>query len=401
MKILVINCGSSSIKYQLFAMPSPQALTIGLCERIGERGARLKQDWPGRAGNREHIDRAIIAADHREAFGQILTALAETGLLAPGPGVEAIGHRVVHGGEDFSAPTLIDVEVVERIRALIPLAPLHNPANLTGIQVCLEAFPQVPQVAVFDTAFHQGMPPLAYRYALPKSWYGDYGVRRYGFHGTSHAFVAQQAADYLRRPLDELNLISLHLGNGVSAAAIARGRCVDTSMGLTPLEGLVMGTRCGDIDPAIIFYMQQRTAMGPHEIEVQLNTLSGLKGLCGANDMREILGRAQGGNEEAELAVSIFCYRIRKYIGAYTAVLGRLDALIFTAGIGEHSPEIRRRVCAELGILGIELDPGRNASPGEGMRELQTATARVRVLVVPTNEELSIAQQTVRLVAPV
>lgn len=396
MKILVINCGSSSIKYQLFAMPSPQA--VGLCERIGETGARLKQDWQGRAGRREQIDRAILAADHREAFAHILTALEETGLVARERDLGAIGHRVVHGGEDFSAPTLIDAGVVERIRSLIPLAPLHNPANLTGIQVCLEAFPQVPQVAVFDTAFHQSMPPQAYRYALPSHWYRDYGVRRYGFHGTSHAFVAQRAADSLGRPLDELDLISLHLGNGVSAAAIKGGRCVDTSMGLTPLEGLVMGTRCGDIDPAIIFYLQQRTGMSGHEVEVQLNTLSGLKGLCGINDMREILGRAQGGDQPAELAVSLFCYRIRKYIGAYAAVLGRLEALIFTAGIGEHSPEIRRRVCADLDLLGIDLNEELNARPGEGVRELQSATSRVRVLVVPTNEELAIAQQTLRLV---
>jgi acetate kinase len=284
--------------------------------------------------------------------------------------------------------------VVERIRALGPLAPLHNPANLTGIEVCLRLFPDLPQVAVFDTAFHQTMPEHAYRYALPEAWYSEYRVRRYGFHGTSHQYVARQAAAFLHRPLASLNLITLHLGNGASAAAIRQGACVDTSMGLTPLEGLMMGTRCGDIDPAIPFYIGAATDATPAELEAALNRDSGIKGICGDNDMRAVQQRAGAGDARARLAIDMYCYRIRKYIGAYCAVLGHVDALVFTAGIGENSALIRETVCSGLERLGIALDPDKNHAARSATAAVERAGAAVSVLVVPTNEEIEIARQT-------
>ena len=393
MNVLVINSGSSSVKYQLFELPGGRVLTSGLVERIGEPRSRLLHRRRQGAELQEAEQGAAIA-DHQQAFEAIGVALRDSGGLEALGGLDAIGHRVVHGGEEFTRPTPIDAEVVERIRALIPLAPLHNPANLTGIEVCLRLFPQLPQVAVFDTAFHQSMPAHAYRYALPEGWYREQRVRRYGFHGTSHQYVAEQAASHLDRPLASLNLITLHLGNGASAAAIRGGRCVDTSMGLTPLEGLIMGTRCGDIDPAIPFYSGEITGATPAELEQQLNRDSGLKGICGANDMREIQQRAAAGDAAAQLAIDMYCYRIRKYIGAYLAVLGHADAVVFTAGIGENSAPIRARVCSGLEPLGIAVDTAGNESGGDGPFEIQADTARVRVMVVPTNEEIEIAQQT-------
>ena len=308
--------------------------------------------------------------------------------------LSGIGHRVVHGGETFQTPTLIDNNIVATLRDLCALAPLHNPANLTGIEVCLALFPQVPQVAVFDTAFHQSMPACAYRYAIPEPWHSEHGVRRYGFHGTSHAYVAQQAAEYLHQSLASLNLITLHLGNGASAAAIRAGQCVDTSMGFTPLEGLIMGTRCGDIDPAILFYISKQTGTGMDQLESALNKESGLKGICGVNDMREIQRLAESSDAAAQLAIEMYCYRIKKYIGAYYAVLGRVDALVFTAGIGENSPSIRQRACAGLDGLGIIVDNNKNDRHDASIFEIQSNAAAVKVLVIPTNEEMEIAQQT-------
>jgi acetate kinase len=360
----------------------------------------------------DELVREVTAPDHRAAFAAIAAAMRETGVMGDVERVGGIGHRVVHGGERFRAPTRIDADVVTAIRALIPLAPLHNPANLLGIEVCLELFPKVPQVAVFDTAFHQTMPPYAYRYALPHSLYTDNAVRRYGFHGTSHAYVAKRAAQHLGKPIDALNLITLHLGNGASAAAIQGGRCVDTSMGMTPLEGLVMGTRCGDIDPALVFYIGRATGMDDTAVEALLNKGSGLKGLCGANDMREVLKLMDAGDAQARLAFDVYCYRIRKYVGAYTAVLGRVDAIVFTAGVGENAPAVRAHVCAGLDALGIRIDAHKNAeargeisetatatSLSRGPRldpigEIQSADSAVKVLVVRTNEELEIAGQT-------
>jgi acetate kinase len=283
---------------------------------------------------------------------------------------------------------------VAAIRALMALAPLHNPANLLGIEVCLELIPTVPQVAVFDTAFHQTMPPHAFRYALPESLYTEHAVRRYGFHGTSHAYVAKRAAQHLGLSLDRLNLITLHLGNGASAAAIQNGRCVDTSMGMTPLEGLVMGTRCGDLDPALGFYIGRATGLDPAAVETLLNKESGLKGLCGANDMREVLKRMDAGDAPARLAFEVYCYRIRKYLGAYCAVLGRVDAIVFTAGVGENAPAVRARACAGLDPLGIRLDTSRNDAASAEIEEIQQKNSVVKLLVIRTNEELEIAEQT-------
>jgi acetate kinase len=393
-KVLVINCGSSSVKYQLLDMAQAgRVLARGLVERIGEAQGRLLQRWVDDSGERE-LRREQAIADHQRAFECIGAALSDDAGAVQHGSIDAIGHRVVHGGESFTEPARIDPTVVQGIRALAPLAPLHNPANLAGIEVCLRLFPSTVQVAVFDTAFHQSMPEHAYRYALPASWYAEHGVRRYGFHGTSHAYVAQQAAAHLGRPLTTLNLITLHLGNGASAAALSGGRCVDTSMGLTPLEGLIMGTRCGDIDPAIPFHVAKATGADAAELEACLNRDSGLKGICGLNDMREVQQRAAAGDEQAQLAIDMYCYRIRKYIGAYLAVLGHLDALVFTAGIGENSAQVRRNVCEGLEPLGISVDQQRNQAPREGVADIETPGAAVRVLVIPTNEEIEIARQT-------
>lgn len=394
MKILVLNAGSSSIKYELFDMAGREVLASGLVERIGEAQSRLTQQHRAGGDFQETLRKGAVA-DHREGFAWIAAALRDSGAVQSPDELSGVGHRVVHGGEAFQAPALIDEQVMEQIREQIPLAPLHNPANLVGIEVAMAGLPDVAHVAVFDTAFHHSIPPHAYHYALPFELYETHHVRRYGFHGTSHGFVAKQAARYLGQPLDTLNLITLHLGNGASAAAIQNGRSIDTSMGLTPLEGLVMGTRSGDLDPAIIFFLARATGLENDALESLLNRESGLKGICGVNDMREILRRADAGDERAALAIDVYAYRIKKYIGAYCAALGRIDAIVFTAGIGENSPEIRSRACSGLSALGIEIDPGRNASPDDGAREIQPADTPLKVLVIPTDEELEIAEQTV------
>jgi len=395
MKILVLNSGSSSIKYQLFDMLEQTVLAAGSVEQIGEEGSHLSHSLnTGQPGMRKTV-RALPIADHRQGFQLITSTLRETGVLADPGELSGIGHRVVHGGEKFKEPARVTPAVLAAIRGLIPLAPLHNPANLLGMEVAMENAPAVPQVAVFDTAFHQSLPPHAYRYAIPKNLYEAHQVRRFGFHGTSHRYVAKKAAEFLNKPLTSLRLISLHLGNGASAAAIRQGRCIDTSMGLTPLEGLIMGTRCGDLDPAIIFYLERETGLAPGEIETILNKESGLKGICGVNDMRGVGELAADGNPEAQLAISMYCYRIRKYIGAYHAVLGGLDGLIFTGGIGENAAFIREGCCEGLAHLGLELDKGKNLAPRQGEAALESKAGRVGILVIPTNEELEIAEQTV------
>lgn len=392
-QVLVINCGSSSIKYQVLAMPQGTLVAGGIVERIGESESLLKHRAFNGEGELLEETRRVSAADHREAFRDVEQALRGSQGFADGGALIAVGHRVVHGGESFSAPTLITPTVIGSIRALSSLAPLHNPPNLVGIKVCRERFGQIPHVAVFDTAFHQTMPECAYRYAVPADWYERDGIRRYGFHGSSHRYVSIRAADHLGRPMSELRMITLHLGNGASAAAVDEGRCIDTSMGFTPLEGLVMGTRCGDLDPAVCFYMQQVRDMDAETVEAVLNRQSGLKGLCGSNDMREVLARAASGDEEAGRAVDIYCYRIRKYIGAYIAVLGGLDVLVFTGGVGENSPEIRRRVCDRLDVFGITLDPENNAVVGGEVQNIGQRGCAATVLVVRTNEELQIARE--------
>jgi acetate kinase len=391
-RVLVLNTGSSSIKYQLFDMGAEAVLAAGLLERIGEATSRLTHQ----AGAGGPVVTEARVADHREGLTRIFEVLGASG---DGAGeLAGIGHRVVHGGERFSAPALIDDEVVEAIREQVPLAPLHNPANLLGIQTARALFPATPQVAVFDTAFHRTMPPRAWRYALPRDLADRLHVRRYGFHGTSHAFVARAAAAHLGRPLAEVNLVTMHLGNGASVAAVAGGRCVDTSMGLTPLEGLVMGTRSGDLDPAVVVYLHREAGLSVDQIDELLNKRSGLLGLAGANDMREVERRAGAGDEHAREALDIYCYRVRKYVGAYAAALGRVDALVFTAGIGEHSQAVRAGVCAGLERFGVRLDAARNAQPAAGPRTVSADGSEVAVLVVPTDEELEIARQTLAVV---
>jgi acetate kinase len=391
-RVLVLNTGSSSIKFQLFDMDDRAVLLSGLLERIGEEASRLT--WTAKDGDPVSTDER--AADHREALARIFEVLTARGGVADQ--LAGIGHRVVHGGERFSAPALIDHEVVEAIREQVPLAPLHNPANLLGIETALATFPDTPQVAVFDTAFHRTMPPRAHRYALPRDLADRLGIRRYGFHGTSHAYVSRAAAAHLGKPLAELNLLTMHLGNGASVAAVAGGRCVDTSMGFTPLEGLVMGTRSGDLDPAVVLYLQREAGMSLEEVDELLNQQSGLKGLTGVNDMREIQRRADAGDEAAREAFDLYCYRIRKYAGAYAAALGHLDALVFTAGIGEHSAAVRAGVCDGLERFGVRLDPARNRLPSNGPRTVSSDHSTVAVLVVPTDEELEIAEQTLAAV---
>ena len=376
MKVLVINSGSSSIKYQLFDMPEEKVLAAGAIERIGESPVPT----------------------HRDGLAIIGKALRDSGAVKDLSDLSAIGHRVVHGGEHFKQPALINSDVVAQIQQMIPLAPLHNPANLMGIELAMQAAPDIPQVAVFDTAFHQSIPAHAWRYAIPEKLYSEHHVRRYGFHGTSHHYVAKQAALQLGKPLESLNLITLHLGNGASAAAIRQGCSVDTSMGMTPLEGLMMGTRCGDIDPAIHFYLGREAGFSNEQIEAIFNKKSGLKGICGSNDMREVHRLAESGDDSARLALDMYCYRIKKYLGAYYAVLGRLDAVVFTGGIGENDAVVRAQSCDGLTGLGIEIDSDKNASRNEAAFAIHRDTSPVSILVIPTNEELEIALETVDLV---
>ena len=396
MKILVINCGSSSIKYKLFDAGHHQVMASGLAEKIGETGSILTHRYMTAAGGeKKHVEQNRIA-DHHEGLQRIVDLLLDPqkGAIADRSEITAVGHRVVHGGDTFHEPTLVDDKVIADIEACIPLAPLHNPANLMGIQVALKLFPGAPQVAVFDTAFHQSLPLEAHLYAIPFELHQKYKIRRYGFHGTSHAFVAQEAAAYLKHPLAELNLITLHLGNGASMAAIAGGRSIDTTMGLTPLAGLVMGTRSGDVDPSVLLFLANHENMSAEALDELLNKKSGLQGLCGVNDMREVIDKMEAGDRRAETALAVFTYRIKQYIGAYTACLGRVDALIFTAGIGENAPLVRERACQGLEGLGIAIDSRRNRQRADGIREVSAADSRVKVLVVPTNEELRIAQET-------
>ncbi|OPF74229.1 acetate kinase [Streptomyces antioxidans] len=376
-RVLVLNSGSSSVKYQLLDMADGSRPASGIVERIGEGPV----------------------ADHAAALKQVADELAAEGLGLDSPELAAVGHRVVHGGTRFTEPTLITDEVVGEIEKLIPLAPLHNPANVTGIKVARSLRPDLPQVAVFDTAFHSTIPEAAARYAIDVATADRWGVRRYGFHGTSHAYVSRATAELLGREPAEVNTIVLHLGNGASASAVRGGRCVETSMGLTPLEGLVMGTRSGDIDPAAIFHLSRVGGMSTDEIDTLLNKRSGLAGLCGDNDMREIGRRMGEGDRAAQLAFDIYVHRLRKYVGAYTAVLGRVDAVAFTAGVGENSPAVREAAMRGLGAFGIEVDGVRNALRSASARLISTEASRVAVAVVPTDEELEIASQTFDLVS--
>ena len=399
MKILVLNSGSSSIKFRLFDMQEQVVLATGLVEQIGEDEGHVRLNLSPGSSRERLFTETLTIGDHRTGLEVMTRLLRESGALSNISTLDGIGHRVVHGGERFRAPVRIDDRVMATIERLIPLAPLHNPANLTGIKVAMAHAGNVPQAAVFDTAFHQGMPEQAYLYGLPYDLYENHQVRRYGFHGTSHHYVARAAANYLGRPLHSLNLITLHLGNGASAAAIRGGVSVDTSMGLTPLEGLIMGTRCGDIDPAIIFYLARKTAMGIDQLDALLNRYSGLKGICGDNDMRTITQRAERGDRRAQLALKMFCYRLKKIIGAYLAVLGGADGIVFTGGIGEHASQVRQMACQGLERLGIRVDPDKNQSGREGIFTIGHADSPTQLLVVPTDEELEIAKQTMKVIA--
>ncbi|WP_229404630.1 acetate/propionate family kinase [Micromonospora sp. NBRC 110038] len=364
-RVLVLNCGSSSVKYRLY--DGDEVLAKGTVERVGEPGGG--------------------PADHETAVREILDRLGPDGLA----GLIAVGHRVVHGGRRFTEPVLVDDAVFAAIEELVPLAPLHNPANLAGIRVAREALPGVPQVAVFDTAFHHTLPEAAATYAIDRDTARRYDIRRYGFHGTSHAYVSRRTAQLLGRPYDELNTITLHLGNGASACAVAGGRSVATSMGMSPLEGLVMGTRSGDLDPTIVFHLRREAGMGIDEIDDLLNHRSGLLGLAGVNDMREVLARRAAGDPAAALAFDVYTRRITGYVGAYYALLGRVDAVTFTAGVGEHAAPVRAAALAGLERLGIAVDPARN--DGSGDRVISPAGAEVAVCVVGTDEEREIARE--------
>ncbi len=397
MKILVINCGSSSLKYQLIDMTTETALASGLIERLGEpQGMLTHKNHPDTDSETQTVREQPIA-DHEAGLrlAQSVMADSETGVLNDAADIQAVGHRVVHGGEAFKSSTRIDAEAMAAIEKTIPLAPLHNPANLTGIRVARELFPGAPQVAVFDTAFHQTMPSKAYHYALPYEYYEEMGVRRYGFHGTSHKFVAAEAAALLGRPLGELNLVTAHLGSGASICAIEKGRSVDTTMGMTPLGGVIMGTRVGNIDPGVVMYIAQQKGYSVVEVDRILQKESGLKGICGSNDMRDIHARAAEGDERARLAEEMFIHRIRQYIGAYFFELGKVDALVFTAGIGEHDPLTREKCCQGLENYGVEIDQEKNQTGRGEARLICKPESPVKVMVIPTNEELEIARQTV------
>ena len=396
MNILVINCGSSSLKFQLINSESEGVLAKGLCERIGIDG---KLTYQPEGGEKTTSDKAMPT--HTEAIQFVIDALTDekTGVVKSLDEINAVGHRVVHGGEKFASSVVIDDEVLKAIEECNDLAPLHNPANLIGINACRELMPGVPMVAVFDTAFHQTMPSKAYMYGLPYEYYEKYKVRRYGFHGTSHSFVSKRVAELVGKAYDETKTIVCHLGNGASICAVENGKSVDTSMGLTPLEGLVMGTRSGDIDPAIMEFLAKKENLDIAGLMNVLNKKSGVYGLSNnlSSDFRDLSEAAADGNEIAELALDVFAYRVAKYVGAYTAAMNGVDNIVFTAGIGENCALVRTKVCSYLGYLGITIDEEANGKRGEEI-VISTPDSKVKVLVVPTNEELAIARETVALV---
>ena len=395
MNVLVINCGSSSLKYQLINSDTEDVLAKGLCERIGIDGRLVYQ----KAGCDKEITEAAMPT-HKEAIQMVLDALVndKTGAIKSLSEVNAVGHRIVHGGEKFASSVVITDEVLEAVAQCNDLAPLHNPANLIGINACKELMPGVPMVAVFDTAFHQTMPEKAYLYGLPYEYYENYKVRRYGFHGTSHSFVSKETARFLGMDLKNSKIIVCHLGNGASISAVKDGKCVDTSMGLTPLEGLVMGTRSGDIDPAIMEYIAKKEDLDIAGVMNVLNKKSGLEGISGlSSDFRDLTAGAKEGNKRAIAAIEVFCYRVAKYVGSYVAAMNGVDDIVFTAGIGENVGLVREKVCSYLGYLGITLDAEANAKSGDDC-VISAADSKVKVAVIPTNEELAICRETVALV---
>lgn len=397
MKILVINAGSSSLKYQLIDMDNEKMLAKGNCEKIGlEMGIFGHKTADGREKKIE-----IRMANHTEAFEQVKNALldSEVGVIKDLSEVAAIGHRIVQGGALFSESVLVDEKVIEGIESLIPLAPLHNSAHVQGIRACMSVFgKEVPEVVVFDTAFHSTMPQKAYMFAVPYEYYEKYKIRRYGFHGTSHKYIAKATAAFLGKPLSELNSITMHLGNGSSMSAVQNGKCIDTSMGLTPLEGLMMGTRCGSIDPAIVPFMMEKKGMTPQEADTVLNKQSGLLGICGTSDMRDVHANIEKGDEKAALAFKMLTRSIKKVLGSYFFLLGNVDSIVFTAGIGENDEFVREAVCEGLEPFGIKVDKKENHTRKPGARVISTPDSRIPVLIIPTNEELEIATTTMRIV---
>lgn len=396
MNILVINCGSSSLKFQLINSDSETVLAKGLCERIAIDGSRLVYQ----AAGKDKIQTAAPMPTHTEAIALVLSALTnpETGVIKDMSEIDAVGHRMVHGGEKFASSTLLTDEVLEAVESCNDLAPLHNPANLIGVAACKELMPNTPMAGVFDTSFHQTMPEEAYLYGLPIEYYQKYKVRRYGFHGTSHSYVSKKAAEILGKPYDQLKTIVCHLGNGASCCAVKYGKSVDTSMGLTPLEGLIMGTRSGDIDPAILEFLAKKEDLDITELMNILNKKSGVLGVSGyTSDFMDLEVDSLAGKPEALLTMKVFSYRVAKYIGAYVAAMNGVDAICFTAGLGENNRYVRNDICAYLGYLGIELDQEKNALRGEDV-VITTKDSRTAVIVVPTNEELVIARETLALI---
>jgi len=397
MKILVVNAGSSSLKYQLIDMDKSEVMAKGLCERIGIGESKLNHTPNG-------CDKVVIEKDmkdHADAIKMVLDALTDAnhGVISSMDEISAVGHRVVHGGEKFNKSAIIDSEVKAALEECIPLAPLHNPANIIGIEACEKAMPGVPQVGVFDTAFHQTMPKEAYMYGIPYDMYEKHKIRRYGFHGTSHKFVSQQAALMLNKPAEELKIITFHLGNGSSITAVDGGKSIDTSMGFTPLAGVVMGTRCGDIDPAIVKFIADAEDVDLKEVDNILNKKSGVDGISGvSSDFRDLEAAAKDGNEKAQLALDMFVYSVRKFLGQYIVAMGGVDAIVFTAGIGENTVMIRDMILKNTEFLGIEMDKAKNEKAIRGAQmDIATDASKVRVLVIPTNEELMIAKETQEL----
>lgn len=392
--ILVVNSGSSSIKYQMIDMVGEHVIAKGLIERIGSENGVVNHTCGDVSAT---FERPL--PDHIAGFAAMISACETYGPNLGEIGIEAVGHRVVMGGSKFIAPTIIDDEVIRTVVELSPLAPLHNPPNLLGIEAARVAFPHLPHVAIFDTAFHQTMPAAAYTYAIDRDVAEAFHIRRYGFHGTSHKYVSELAAEYLQLPLADVNTITLHIGNGVSAAAIQGGKSIDTSMGLTPLEGLVMGSRSGDLDPGVLIHLARQSGMTIDEVDTMLNRKSGLVGMTGSGDVRDVLARADAGDEHARLALDVYCHRLRHYVGAYYAVLGRVDCIVFTAGVGENAAPIRAQTLAGLEHLDIRIDETRNTANTRGIRAISADDSAVTVLVIPTNEELEIARQTTVAIA--
>ncbi len=400
MKILVINTGSSSIKYQLIDLENEKVLSSGLVEKIGSESSIVKHKYS--SGSEEEKSHKMNQAipDHRAGLEIVASLLSDKtyGTISNPSEIKAVGHRVVHGGEMFHQPAVIDDEIIKAIKDNIPLAPLHNPANLTGIEVAQSIFSDAVHVAVFDTAFHQTMPDYSYMYAIPYEMYEKHRIRKYGFHGTSHHYVALETARYLNKPIEELKIITVHLGNGSSMTAVQNGKSIDTTMGMTPLAGLIMGTRCGDLDPAVPFFLAENNSCTIEHIDTMLNKKSGLLGICGKNDMREIHEQIAAGCKKSKLATDMLTYQIRKYIGAYIASMNGCDAIVFTAGIGENDDTARAGACTGMDYLGIEIDHASNSTRAEGIRDISGSNSKIKILIIPTNEELQIARETAEVI---